>query len=87
MDDYLIYELQKTLVIGVKQTLTTQEAALYTGMSYMAFMHRINEIPHYKPGKMLYFDKKDLDDWMHQNKIVSDNDIMRKASILCQNKT
>lgn len=87
MGNNLIQELQKTLAIGIKPTLTTQEAAIYTGMSYRSFMHRINEIPHYKPGKMLYFDKKDLDDWMHQNKIASDDDIMRQASIFCQNKT
>lgn len=87
MENSLTKELKKILVIGVKQTLTSQEAALYTGMSYLAFLHRVNEITHYKPGKMLYFDKKDLDSWMHQNKIASDNDIMRQAEIFCQNHT
>lgn len=31
-----------------------------------------HQIPHYKPnGKQLYFDRKEIEDWMKQNRVAS----------------
>lgn len=56
-----------------KEMLTTTEVAEYLGVSqsqiYKLTMNM--EIPHYKPqGKTIYFDKKELLKWMHNNHIT-----------------
>lgn len=51
-----------------KETLNVDEAALYLGMkkSYLYKLTSSMQIPHYKSqgGKMIYFKRKDLDEWM-----------------------
>lgn len=40
-----------------------------------------HQIPHYKPkGKQLYFDRKEIEDWMRQNKVVTNDEIEQKAT-------
>ena len=58
-----------------KQMLTTEEAAYYIGISRSLLykMTHTMQVPHYKPrGKMVYFDKNELDDWMRQGKVNTD---------------
>lgn len=47
-----------------------QEACMYIGISE-SMLYKLTsgkEIPHYKPrGKMIYFAKEDLDEWLLQN--------------------
>lgn len=53
-----------------KAVFSFKEACAYIGVSD-SMLYKLtanNEIPHYKPrGKMLYFSKKDLDEWLQQN--------------------
>lgn len=74
MDNLLILErldrLEK-LLIGQKEVLTFDEACDYTGISrgYLCKLTSSGNIPHSKPnGKMLFFEKKKLVDWLLQNK-------------------
>lgn len=74
MDTILIMErldrLEK-LLIGSKEVLTFDEASDYTGISrsYLYKLTASGKIPHSKPnGKMVFFDKKKLVDWLLQNK-------------------
>ena len=56
--------------ISSKDILTSQEAAVYIGVSLSQLykMTSTNSIPHYKPrGKMCYFERKELDAWLLQN--------------------
>ncbi|MDO7172054.1 helix-turn-helix domain-containing protein [Mariniflexile sp. AS56] len=73
MDTILILErldrLEK-LLIGSKEVLTFDEASDYTGISrsYLYKLTASGRIPHSKPnGKMLFFEKKKLEDWLLQN--------------------
>ncbi|GAA3560405.1 helix-turn-helix domain-containing protein [Snuella lapsa] len=73
MDNLLILErldrLEK-LLIGQKEVLTFDEASDYTGISrsYLYKLTASGKIPHSKPnGKMLFFEKKKLVDWLLQN--------------------
>ncbi|WP_345004353.1 helix-turn-helix domain-containing protein [Snuella lapsa] len=73
MDNLLILErldrLEK-LLIGQKEVLTFDEASDYTGISrsYLYKLTSSGKIPHSKPnGKMLFFEKKRLVDWLLQN--------------------
>tara|TARA_R110002020_G_scaffold1998_1_gene9101 strand:- start:10361 stop:10648 length:288 start_codon:yes stop_codon:yes gene_type:complete len=85
MDTILILErldrLEK-LLIGNKEVLTFDEASDYTGISrsYLYKLTASGTIPHSKPnGKMLFFDKKKLVDWLLQNKQKSKHDIEVEA--------
>ena len=53
-----------------KAVFSFKEACTYIGVSD-SMLYKLtarNEIPHYKPrGKMIYFSKKDLDEWLQQN--------------------
>ena len=62
--------LEKNLYLS-KKVLTFEEACSYMGISE-SLLYKLTaakEVPHYKPrGKMLYFDKEELDSWLLQNK-------------------
>ena len=64
--------IAKEIVIVNKDVLTSREAAIYLGVSlsclYKWTMERV--VPHYKPnGKMCYFNRKELEQWMQNNKV------------------
>ena len=55
-----------------KSVLNFDEVAVYTGLSKSTLykLTSSKKIPHYKPsGKLLYFDRKELDSWLLQNRV------------------
>ncbi|KUO68780.1 MAG: hypothetical protein APF83_11600 [Lutibacter sp. BRH_c52] len=87
MDTILILErldrLEK-LLIGSKEVLTFDEASDYTGISrsYLYKLTASGKIPHSKPnGKMLFFEKRKLVNWLLQNKRKSKQDIEAEALV------
>ncbi len=75
-------DILTSAVLSNKQTLNIDEAAAFTGLavSYLYKLTSTQEIPHYKPrGKMLYFDRSELDLWLRQGKVSSHAEIERKA--------
>ncbi len=76
-------EILTHAVLSNKQTLNIDEAAAFTGLavSYLYKLTSTQEIPHYKPrGKMLYFDRSELENWLRQGKVNSHAEIERKAT-------
>ena len=76
-------EILTHAVLSNKQTLNIDEAAAFTGLavSYLYKLTSAQEIPHYKPrGKMLYFDRSELENWLRQGKVNSHAEIERKAT-------
>jgi excisionase family DNA binding protein len=70
-------------VLCNKETLSLEEAAAYTGlmMSYMYKLTSTQEIPHYKPrGKMLYFDRSELEGWLKQRKVEALDAVDKQVS-------
>lgn len=61
-------------IYTTKRVFTFQEACMYIGVSE-SLLYKLTankEIPHYKPrGKMLYFAKDELDEWLLQNYVSS----------------
>lgn len=53
--------------------LNAQEASFYLGMplaTLYGYTHR-KQIPHYKRGRILMFERADLDQWMSQLKVLA----------------
>ena len=75
-----VTDLENVLNVA-KDVMNLEEAALFTGMSKSSLYkltHR-QVIPHYKPnGKLIYFEKTELLNWMRQNRISSSTEIGEK---------
>lgn len=66
-----------------KDVLTSEEAARYMGISksYLYKLTMKGEIPHYKPmGKMCYFNRSELEEWLQQNRCATSTEIEDRAN-------
>lgn len=75
--------------ITAKEILTFDEAALYLGLSksYLYKLTSGQKIPHYKPaGKMVYFNRGELETWLQQNRVSTMTEINTKAQSYCMKK-
>lgn len=85
MEEKIIEQLnriERYSMIAAKSMLTIDEAAIFTGLSkswlYKATCN--HTLPHYKPnGKIIYFDRAELDAWMKQNRISTAEEIEEAA--------
>ena len=62
----------ENLVLHSKNVISFEEASRFLNLSksYLYKLTSGNLIPHYKPqGKMLYFEKTELEAWLRQNPI------------------
>jgi excisionase family DNA binding protein len=69
-----------------KEVLTSDEAAKYMGISksYLYKLTMRGEIPHYKPmGKMCYFNRAELEQWLQQNRVATSTEIADRANLYC----
>jgi len=55
-----------------------EDVSLLTGLS-KSFIYKMTstmQIPHYKPnGKHVYFDRKEVEDWMRQNRVATQGEV------------
>lgn len=68
-----------------KEVLTSDEAARYMGISksYLYKLTMRGEIPHYKPmGKMCYFNRAELEQWLQQNRCATATEVADRANRL-----
>ena len=76
-----ISKIEKSLFI-IKAILSFDEASEFLNLSksYLYKLTSSGQIPHYKPqGKMLYFEKSELEDWLRQNPIKTNQQIKQDA--------
>jgi len=82
-------EVVNNTIFCTKVMLTTDEAAAYLGVS-KSYIYRLtsrNEIPCYKPlGKMCYFDRSELEEWIRSNRAATDAEISQQAQSYCIKK-
>lgn len=72
-----------------KEVMTTSEAAKYLGISksYLYKLTMGQKIPHYKPmGKMCYFNRLELEQWLQSNRVSTDDEIAGRAAAYCNGK-
>ena len=75
--------------LNTKEVLTSDEAASYMGVS-KAYLYKLTmgkKIPHYKPmGKMVYFNRQELEQWLQANRVATDEEISQQAQAYCIKK-
>lgn len=70
-----------------KEVLTSDEVARYMGISksYLYKLTMRGEIPHYKPmGKMCYFNRTELEEWLQRNRVATAQEITERANTYCR---
>ncbi len=75
--------IERLLVIGNKEALTTNEVALMLDMAVQTVRNLMHDkaIPYYKRGGKAYFRKSEIEAWMLKGqRIVSNEEIAAEAS-------
>lgn len=84
-----IYHLMMEQVRLQKRILNSDEASKFVGISKSDLYKKTssNSIPLHKPsGKLIYFLREDLENWMLSNRIESHDEITDKAASLKINR-
>lgn len=75
---------------NLKNILSFEEASMFLHLSksYLYKLTSAGLIPHFKPqGKMLYFEKEELENWLRQNPVKTQSEIAEAAqSYILKNK-
>ena len=74
------------IISTTKEVLTSDEAAKYMGISksYLYKLTMLRKVPHFKPnGKMCYFNRHELENWLQSNRISTDEAIASEAQSYC----
>lgn len=77
------------IIFCTKEVLTSNEAAQYMGISksYLYKLTMLGKVPHFKPmGKMCYFNRLELEQWLQNNRVSTNNEINQKAQSYCMQK-
>ena len=85
----LLNFIKENTVLYSKEVLTSYEAAQYMGISksYLYKLTMKQQIPHYKPmGKMVYFNRQELESWLQGNRIFPQSQLSEKAQAFCRQK-
>lgn len=75
-------EQLEALMYQTKNVLNFEEASRFLNLSksYLYKLTAGGQIPHYKPqGKMVYFEKSALEDWLRQNPVKTQEQISIEA--------
>ena len=70
-------------LLAAKNVLVLDDVSLLTGLSksHLYKLTCTNQIPFYKPnGKQIYFDRKEVEDWLKQNRVATRDEIDREAT-------
>ena len=67
-------DIRSYSLLAAKNVLSIDDVALLTGLS-KSYVYKLTcrkEIPYYKPnGKLIYFDRQEIENWMRRNKVNS----------------
>lgn len=89
MDKNLKTFIKEQVTFCLKEVLTSEEAARYMGVS-RSWLYKLTmrkQIPHYKPmGKMCFFKRVELEEWLQNNRVATESEINQKAQAYCMKK-
>lgn len=75
-------EIKRYTLLAAKTVLTLDDVVLLTGLS-RSHVYRLtctHRIPFYKPnGKTVFFDRNELEQWMKQNRVETQQEAESKA--------
>ena len=75
--------VEKLTLLAAKNVLQLDDVVLLTGLSksWLYKATSAGKIPHYKPNfKTIYFDRKEIEDWLKQNRIGTVDEAVQNAA-------
>ena len=78
--------IERYCLLAGKNVLTFEDAKVLVGVSgsHLYKLTSSHKIPFYRPtGKMLYFDRSELETWMKQNRVKPAYEIEQEAATYC----
>lgn len=79
-------QIEKNSLLASKNILNVEDVALLTGLSVSTIykLTHSRQIPFYKPcGKVVFFDKREIEDWLKANRVSTADEISQKAQSFC----
>lgn len=70
-------------ILSQKRVLNFDDACLFTGLSksHLYKLTSNQRVPHFKPsGKLVYFDRVELEEWLLQNRVTTVTEIEQQAA-------
>jgi excisionase family DNA binding protein len=73
--------IERMTLLAAKNVLVLDDVALLTGYSkkYLRLLIAKREIPHYRRGNRLYFNRDEIEDWMMGERIPTKEEMNIKA--------
>lgn len=85
MEDIILSKLEaieRNSLLAAKNVLTIDDVAVLTGMS-KSHLYKLTcsrQIPFYRPnGKLVYFDRQELEGWLKQNRVTTQEEAEQQA--------
>lgn len=75
--------IERYSLLSAKNVLCFEDVVLLTGLSksHLYKLTSSHQIPHYKPnGKQIYFDRAEIEAWMKQNRVATEEEIDQVAT-------
>ena len=75
--------IEALTALSAKNVLCLDDVVLLTGLSksYLYKLTCSHQIPYYKPnGKHVYFDRIELENWMKQNRVATEDEVQATAT-------
>lgn len=74
--------IEQYTLLSAKNVLSLEDVAALTGLSksHLYKLTCTHQIPFYKPGKQIYFDRSELERWMKQNRVATQAEIEAQAA-------
>lgn len=60
----MLREIRELTLLGSKNVLTIKDVGLLLDRSPKTIYNMLDELPHYRNGKGIYFKKSDIEQWM-----------------------
>lgn len=79
----ILKRIEANCLLAAKNVLTFNDVVALTGLSksYLYKLTSSHQIPHYKPiGKMVFFDRVELEKWLKQNRVPTEQEIQERAA-------
>ena len=74
--------IERLVIIGSKEVLNTCEVAMMLNVAVQTVRNMMHEraIPYYKHGGKAFFKKSEIEDWMLQERIPTNDEIKSQAA-------
>lgn len=74
--------IERYAVVSAKQVLNLDELVFFTGFSkgYIYKLTYKGEIPHYKAGGRVFFDRDEVNSWLKQVRVSTNKEVANKVT-------